>query len=566
MAEVPMIDIGDFINDKATVGSKLVNQILKGLKFKPVEYVCSTNKNDQESIDDLHLEETFVYGDIMYSMEEDKKSHKYVLKRGKERIMMCYEPHLDRVAVRTLQQRLADISTNYVIKNFTDKTYTKIFSAFYKPMAKLLDAYCRYKNFNIPNDICFYYKGGNVFRILLSDITNIFTNQEYKDMMKRSDADFQIYINPSLPNNDKVREEVSLIVVYVLYNLKVYMRQGKGIRISNETDMMKADYIEELKKSSVNIDDVKIYTKKEASRDDFIVGIGKIVPTATDDKKFILIKKYPSILEGIDSSKSTYFISRNTSLDFNRRDNKRATFDLIRFRRNFKLDISLKNGEKFVVGAPFEIIDVSIPRGDDYGLKKMQANINKYVMEYTFNNNMMFRAPTLEYLLEDLHDLLFKQNEYPWQDIKYDKRMTRYFLTVIVYEIVGQLNSGSNIPEALQSIYDTFEEFVNFTKCLLNMKDTCSFDRKKGGYLIKLYEQYQMLHNKIIVMPDTLDSAIKEKKNLVKFGKKLELIFGKLMIELSKTIKNFNKVTSDDIERMYETLFKRGATKILGGH
>jgi hypothetical protein len=73
-----------------------------------------------------------------------------------------------------------------------------------------------------------------------------------------------------------------------------------------------------------------------------------------------------------------------------------------------------------------------------------------------------------------------------------------------------------------------------------------------------------MLHRKIIKMPDTSDGK-ENKTNLIKFGKKLEAIFGKLMIELSKTIKNFNKATSDDIEKMYKVLFTKGETYILGG-
>jgi hypothetical protein len=76
-----------------------ISELLKSIKFKPVEYTCPRNiKNDPSDLYDLYLEETFVFGDIIYSMEEDKKSHKYVLKRGRENIMTCYEPHLDKVA------------------------------------------------------------------------------------------------------------------------------------------------------------------------------------------------------------------------------------------------------------------------------------------------------------------------------------------------------------------------------------------------------------------------------------------------------------------------------------
>ena len=565
--DVPLVDIGDFVNDKIHIGTKLVNQIIKGLKFKPFDTIddinCPKNKKQiEKDLQDLYLEDTFVYGDIMYSTEEDKTSHKYILKKGDKKLMSCYETHMDRASVRTLQQKLGDVSTNHVIKNFTDKTYTKLFSAFYKPMKKLLEAYCRHKKLNIPTDICFFYKGGNVFRILLSDITNVFTNQEYKDMMKRSDADFQLYINPNLPNVDSIREEISLIVVYVLYMLKTYMTKGRTVRISNDTKKLKEEYIVELKKAGLTITQLDIETTRAATKEDFMVSLGKIA--SSDDKEYVLIKKYPSIIEGIDSSKSTYFISRNTSLNFKSKENRSSTFDLIRFRRNFQLSVTLKNGEQHIVGAPFEIIDVSIPKGDDYSLRKMHANINKYVVDYVFDNKLIFKAPSLEYLLEDLHDLLFKQNIFPWEDIKYDKRITRYFLTIIVYEIVERLKNKSDVSESLQNIYNSFKDFTIFIKCLKETPDDCVFENAKNnsGYLKKLYNEYESLYKKISIMEND-NNGKNLKQNLKSFGVKLDAIFKKLMVELKLIINNFDKAPTDLILQMYDKLFIKGKTQIL---
>jgi hypothetical protein len=549
--DVPVLDIKDFMEDKIHIGSKLISQLLKTLKFKSTEYTCNLKhpQNQDEDINDLILEETFAYNDIMYSLEQDKKSHKYVLKRGKQFILTCYEPKMDRIAIRTLQQRLSDISTSYVIKNFSDKTYAKLFASFYKPMSKLIDTYCRYRKLSNITDVCFFYKGGNVFRILLSDIVDIFTNQEYKDLMKRSDADFQIYINPSLQNVETIREEVSKLVVYVLYILKIHMKKGNTIRIGNDTTNIINDYRAELEKEDLDIKELLLYTTQKATRSDFLVSLGSLTPKSKQD--YIIIRKYASIIEGIESRNSTYFISRNTSLDFKRKDNRRATFDLIRFRRNFKLFIELANGEQYTIGAPFEIIDVSIPKENDFGLKKMQKSIQTLVMNYVFKNKLIFKAPTLDYLLLDLHDLLFKQNEYPWQDLKYDKRVTRYFLTIIVYEIVDNLKNGNNIIQALGNIQQSFKIFVNVIDCI-----TCKHP-EINGYTNNLLTEYKKLHQRILAIPD-------EAHNFSKFGDKLKGIFKQLQSEINHIIQSFDTDIEKKINKMYNILFIQGSTTILG--
>ena len=367
--------------------------------------------------------------------------------------MSIYLRQINNLGVTNSDWRgISDITTNTIIRQLSDENYKTLFAAFYKPMSRVLEQYCKYKKYSHETDIVLYYKGGNVFRILLSDLVDILGNEDYKALMKRSDADFQIYINPLLPNPNVIREEVSILVTYVLHNFRIFMRKSGTTRISDESQLenIKTDYIAELHKHNIQVSSLEVKTKKLASRQDLMISMGKIVPSA--DTEFVLVQRFSSLVDGLEARPSTYFISRNTALSFKRKDDLCATFDLIRFRRNFKLHVSLKTGEEVDVNAPFEIIDVSIPHSNDFGLQKLVGNVQNLLKSYTFKTgkrSFTFRAPTVSYQLKDLHDVLFKQNEFPWLDIKYDKRITRYFLSIIVYDIVEGLSKQTSIIRVL---------------------------------------------------------------------------------------------------------------------
>lgn len=566
--DVPLIDIGDFVNDKAVIGTRLIARILKGLKFKDIQNVCS--RKDQTAA--THLEDEFTYENLFYSIEEDKTTHRYVLKQGPKTLLTCFEARKDRIAVRSVQQKLSDITTNFVITSLNDEHYKKLFIAFYKPMSKMLEMYCKYRKYSPDKDVVMYYKGGNVFRMILNDIINILGNEEYQRLLKRSDADFQIYINPDLPDVDKVREEISLLVVYVFHNVRLYIQKSGVLKVSDEKhfEKIKEQYIEELKNVGLKVANLKIKSKQAAVRKDFMMSVGKLSPD--DDKEFMLLKKFDSIVEGLDGVSSTYFISRNTALDFSRKDNLKATFDLLRFRRNFKLEITLENGESYVVNAPFEVLDVSIPKGEDYGLTKLtDGNVQNLTRLYKYESKgahkttgkVVFRAPTVSYQINDLHDLLFKQNEYPWTDIKYQKRILRYFLSLVVYEIVEKLGGDLSVREVIRNIHVSFERFAEYL-CCEEQGRKCSFDLDTNTvtYVRKFYSEYKTLVLKVNNLQNEEEKQ-KEFRNLKKFTKSIREMFLKLMRELIKVEKTINDDVEKQLMKIHQSLNAYGQTEVL---
>lgn len=562
--EVPRLNINDFVKDEATIGTRLIAQILRHYKHQELEFTCPPKNKDK-----IYIEDITNYDDEFYSVEEDKKTHMMKLKLGNRPILLCFPPRNDRVQVRTLQQKLADITTNEIIQNLTDKQYKNIFAGFYKPMNRVLLAYCRYKKYSPITDIVLFYKGGNVFRMLLTEITDILQNQQYQNLMKRSDADFQIYINPDLQDYEIIRKEVSLLVLYVLHYFREYVRDTKLVRFTHNEHIqnrIKEEYMKELGKHELTVKDIKLDYSGNASRKDIRIGIGKI---DTTDDEFVMVRGYSSLVDDIVNTPSTYFISYNTALDFRRKDNLRATFDLLRFRRNFRLKILLDTNEEVYVNVPFEIIDVSIPHSEDYGLKKLKGAINELTTSYMFKPekgaSFAFKAPTVKYQLKDLHDLLFYQNEYPWLDIKYGKRITRYFLSILLYDIVEGLSTPTNTVDlVLKNFYESFRVFsIYLTQCIKNSGHPVEFDIKqiKTTYVRELYNEYLLLYKKVI----KASNVNKETANLIKFLQSIHTIIRDITHEVNALRENMNvRETQTRIRDMYLRLFENKQTRIIG--
>ncbi len=521
-----LLDITSFLKGESRIGSKTILDIIRTHKLKEPTLSCPKNKSN---IENLYIEEVTQYNDVFKSITEDRKTQAFVVKTNdNKRLLLCFEPRMDRIQVRTLQQKLSDITTDYVLSHIDDKAFLNTFVAFYKPMSMMIAEYAKLRNLNIPNDIAFYYKGGNMFRIILGGIIRLLNNPEYGFLLKRSDADFQIFINPTLANLEVVRDEVTKLVLYVLYSMREYVRKSRILRVRGSTASLAEQYKKEIR-AVVKVQQVDVRLR-EAARQDFAVAKSKLIND--DPNEYVLLQEMSTLMDGIEvpPGRSTYFISRNTSLDFSRKDKLKATFDLIRFRRNFKLNVVDEDtGSVVDVNAPFEIIDVSIPKDHDYSMMKMhQSGVRPLLREYKYKyrrQTIQFVAPTVSYLWTDLHDLLFKQNEYPWQDIKYTKRMTRYFLTIIVFSIIESVEARQSVQSKLQLIIQSFHQFKDML-----LQNAASF-RSDFQTLQTLNKELRLLHSRIGAIHDPEVRAV-EQHNMKLFIKDMAAIFGRLGKEL----------------------------------
>jgi hypothetical protein len=462
----------------------------------------------------------------------------------------------DRIQIRTLQQRLADITTGFIISKLPDKTYEKMFRSFYQPMSRILEVYASLKGLDVPTDICLYYKGGNVFRILLQDVVTIIDNPSYVSVIKRSDADFSIFINPALGEKrcDQIREEISVLSLYILYSLKSYLRNSRLLSVALQLDSLKEQYLSEIQKEGLKVKSVMVKTQM-AARQDYVINKGE-----HNGEPFLMMQQKASILENIPvPSQSVFVISRNTSLDFKRKDNKRATFDLMRMKRNIDLELTMEDGSVNLVHVPFEVIDLSIPKGEDLALGNMRGKINTSIMQYSYNNLFTFRAPTLRYLLHDLHDLLFKQNEFPWYDGKYEKRITRFLISILIHEVLNKLRDKSGLRAALQEVNESFEVFIEYLRCILT-GDACKYTRKKA-YTSKLHKEHETLQRRINGL-DGEDKA-NEIKHLRQFCQTEITMFAKLVSEVEGLINNLDAASEKEWSTLCNNLYQKGETRLV---
>jgi hypothetical protein len=535
--------------EKRVVSTKAIESILANtnLKDSSVNYEILCQENE-----DFHLEDVTIYDDLV------GKNNLYVFKDSDKMQMICFKPKYDRIQTRTIKQILADISTAYLIDQFDDNTFAEFFKHFNIPMNALIEAYAKLYKLRIPEDICFFYKGGNIFRILLRDISRIMESQEYISLLKRSDADFQIFINPKLKNYKQIIKDISILVIYclILFKKIIFKKNLFDFFRIKESELLPM-YKKELEASGIG----KIINMElviPSHRKDF-----SIEPSDYNGEKIVMYREHDSLLDNVPKLKnqSDFFISRNTALRFARKDNLKSVFDLIRMKRNIKIRFKTDNGKITTLSVPCEIIDVSIPKDDDYGMNSLKDKIDKYIRPYNFVNpkeSFMFWAPTVNYMIKDLDDVLFRQNEYPWSDIKIDKRAIRYFLSLLFHQIMIALINKEDLISRLRLFKNELNGLINFLNCYA-VKNSCEVEYDNISRLFMT--KYLKLSKKINMIKSDKDK-VTELHSFVAFNEKLVIIIKKLTKEIDNLIANMGKVNMDKLAKIHDQLT---ITHILGG-
>ena len=348
---------------------------------------------------------------------------------------------------RTIQQQLGDVSTEFFLSKFNDKTYSQFFKMFYDNIQTKLDVYIRDKGFNRPGrptDIRLFYKGGNLFRIILKEFVQIINIPKYNALIeKRSDADFQIFVRTDVDQYSQVLDDISKIVIVSLYEFKVTLTRSGLINVPDFEQILplyKTLLISVMPQNNklfeLAAENPVRFSRGNMSpfRRDFLMNIIK-APQAS----FLGYTDVDCLLEGYSPERLTgnpLYISRNITSDFQTFSGNRYIFELIRMKRNIAIDISITGSKPVSLKVASEMIDVSIPRQNDDGsidhsvAHMMAHGVDEYTQLYTFgeaDSTIQFYGVNLKYLIYDLKDILFYKFEWPWADPKYEKRILRYF-------------------------------------------------------------------------------------------------------------------------------------------
>jgi len=226
-----------------------------------------------------------------------------------------------------------------------------------------------------------------------------------------------------------------------------------------------------------------------------------------------------------NKNKSEFYSTLNDSVHF-----KQANFSLIRTKFNLVAYIKFSNGKYGAKHIPGELIDISISSFNDLKIRHMNDIFINNFERYTYvNQNANYNIPSFEYysytlhnFIKDLLTILFDDNDYPWLDIKYEKRMHRVCILYITelfsleYNkfMFNGINKLNDIVNLLINISDPtkiiISNKINYTDIdeLLKIFDELNF--KSYG----IYKFYNQLRDLLIKIDKVIDNT--EKNNLIK--------------------------------------------------
>jgi hypothetical protein len=539
------------ICERKKVSSTLVQNILKHCALLNPDYTSVTcEATNQES--DMIIDEITTYDDIYNKVSLDKKTSFYIYKdkSKKQKYMFCFKPSEEMARFKSVKQKLADISTGHVIQQLTNEDYKRFFKTFYVSTNIVIEEYAKMHNLNVPSDLCFYYKGGNLYKILLNELIPLFSTHNFASLLKRSDADFGVFINPDIPNYKKVYDDVSVLIMYMMYSFKKHMQQDDfGLSNINHKVLLK-DLTAELISSKIPYSKADLVTNH--TRKDF-----SFSPITIQDEPFVMYKELPMLISGAPKvDVSRFYLSRNTAIRFKRKDNTYNSFDLLRIKYILKLKV-----DQTLLSIPSEVIDVGIAKPEDVTIKSLKKSAQKCLKQYRYQDNQddfVFWGPTLSYMIKDVDTILFHQNDFPWHDKKTQKRIQRYFLCLLLQTIVS--SSIDDPILKLNIIKQEFKKLIKFLTCFNDNSQCEIYGEENVSGLF--YAKYKKLSAKINAIKNTKQRA-QELIDFKSFNTEIILILKSIVKNILYLIANTSQGQLEHIQKKVTIL---NTTWHLGGN
>jgi len=470
---------------------------------------------------------------------------------------------------------LKAVATDLVVKEFfkTEDTFFEFLLLTCTSFERVLEIYRSRKKLTI-NQLFFLYKGGNLLRFVSKDFTLEFPahvtkklNQFYNPFFKRSDADFSIYIHPNLDQYDDIYYECSLLA---------YLVQDKLREIFTKNLETYFDLFRYHKKyqHKILVPYLELFNKASGFEDNFydfkigeVTAIGDIYypyyPNSDVTLRFIkpnedwLLETREAIIGEIKVPNSIMTITHNNALDFSGGDStNRQKFNLTRTKLIFTL--LQKDGITRNIGG--ELTDVSIPHRlssrDLIGFfNHLKEETVRYTMHLSMDNNTVRTLNcvgfSLAYLTNDLEDILFKQNYYPWIDSKYVKRLNRSMYMYFIDIFINIKNTSCRI-ELLTTLESLIfrplitVEFGNINKLINHIE--CFFENLSDKINI-----YQFIWYLIKLLKKIKENDLVEMESLHQFGEHLVKNIG-FLIETVNNIKFYCDTDGDiKLDYLYET-------------
>ncbi len=375
-----------------------------------------------------------------------------------------------------------DFCTEFVVKEFF-KSNATLFNFYEITINSMEDAINAYRTKHGLDDktIFFLVKGGNVMRFGFKNITDLlqtktrehYTNA-YADVFKRSDADFGVFTNPSpakLKNLDfkMAIKELGQIAKQTLDKLRDEFDKNPKkyfdlMQLSpNDANKVFAEYLSKANELPVLADkdnprwfgakidqfqmrdyagNPDMMCKYEGNRD-------LQFEYANNNKSEIIATALTRNGHWIQNS-----LNRTLAWGGEVKPQLATAFDLDRAKAGCELVITPREGQAQRKTIGGELIDVSLAK--DLSTKEFIDNADVLVADYSITSDegkvLKFKAESFPGIAEDLNGILYRQNDRPWNDAKYEKRIKRIMFWAST-DILTTFGTGSpKITEFISAV------------------------------------------------------------------------------------------------------------------
>lgn len=446
------------------------------------------------------------------------------------------------------------------------------------------------------NDILIMQLGGNIMRCYINMFLDMInenspnkteqeTNilQELIVMQKKSDWDYNIYINPDLPSNvyDKIKSDILIILTYALSKVKnkldtEYFLNKRILDMGNmvQNKFFKTAEVKELiDKYSKNINtDIKleeIKTPYQIIREDSIENIENDV----NKKSYVVgrdesakVRDYTqvnefygdNVIEGYPIygkfEDSPIFVGYSKRISIYAQY-VRHDFSLLRLKVNNKFVVKISNSnEKKSIDVPYEIIDIGVKSTKDnkYNIiKDMMQNKNlmntiKLRTMYKDKNVLSeMKIPSIHFYIADVELIILHESLFVWVDKKYKKRVTRAILLNMSAAALFNSKSKQYIADVINDVLLLMQNLKN-----LDIRNKVDYIHQNINYSI--LKKDKNIDDEIVIANSKFDFLVTIVKNYIKMVLVLahvtkvplqnyETNFVNKVLLPNKTIKNISK-------------------------
>ena len=419
-------------------------------------------------------------------------------------------------------------------------------------------------------DILFVFKGGTPMRSIFFNYKHIFENAyELENFFLRSDSDYELLINPNLPEFNRIYYHFSKIIYNTLTIAQMLIEENlsffrdyreitaeMGERIiKNLNEILIKEKFMEAEVVGFSIGDIINYNYAPPNTLYGGMNFGenrvKYFPNATFKKNSLIdqvdnMMIFYSINYIIDKNDTTK-MTINNGIDYiDTMRNIHNSFLLFRLFDAMTLYFK-KNLEYYKCIVSIENTDIIIHRKNSYSLQKKYNNdisllVNSYLLHIAQNNfiiNFSFNSLSISGIIDDLTFILFDNSEYPWENVKYYKRTCRLLIFIIIQ--LFSTNKQMYISYIINYIENVNEQLKNILIQEIN-------ENSINNFIEKYYEMYSHISEQLEHNYELFD-------NLNIFSNLMVNIFND--IEINKNVNlSFNNTLQFGGKNLLENLLK----------